>query len=534
MVESRNELIDELNDRVAVFEEDKLVLKAALRQLQKEMADEAPKTQKLIDDLRSAREHVTRLKNELDSLTVSHQKEVTLLKDVISRNQFALNETESNLKMIGTYVDKLEERLASFAIARRDIEIREEMCNAIEKRSVELEQECVMLQKQAIEFAAEHDDLKNLLEDLVKERTRLQNEKGQLHQERYDLIEEGNNLRATITSLLVDVSAMEKDIDEWKARASTLEIKTSQQSSQLDVFAKKDFERDRADKEALELDRLAREKDSYERRVAEEAEIVSYEIRAAEEAEKISYELRVAEEAKVISDELRATEKAILVSNQLQLAEKVPVEAPEEAPEEVPVEAPEEAPEEIIDHNPLYIALQISEVAPNEIHEQGTEQAFLEKLQESMIVSNEGTDSRNVPQGHDPIDLPKLPDIYDKLGNVDVSDDAKSEENVADCLSALPPQTDVSQPSLPSPHIIQGPLSRQTPPLPFKPRANGGGPQPRRNVPLRKIRKSFSKATGIHGMFTPPSHRRPRRLGALESMKRTLNQYTSQVLRKKK
>jgi uncharacterized protein YukE len=526
MVESRNELIDELNDRVAVFEEDKLVLKAALRQLQKEMADEAPKTQKLIDDLRSAREHVTRLKNELDSLTVSHQKELTLLKDVISRNQFALNETESDLKMIGTYVDKLEERLASFAIARRDIEIREEMCNAIEKRSVEVEQECVMLQKQAIEFAAEHDDLKNLLEDLVKERTRLQNEKGQLNQERYDLIEVGNNLRATITSLLVDVSAMEKDIDEWKARASILETKTSQQSSQLDDYAKKDFERNRAEKEALELDRLAREKDSYERRIAEEAEIVSYEIRAAEEAEKNSYELRVAEEAKVISNELRATEKAILAPNQLRSAEK--------ALEEAPVEAPEEAPEEIIDNNPLYIALQISEVAPNEIHEQGTEHAFLEKLPKSIIVSNEGTDSRNVPKGHDPIDLPKLPDIYDKLGNLDVSVDVKSEENVADCPSALPPQINVSQPSLPSPHIIQGPFNRQTPPLPFKPRANGVGPLPRRNVPLRKIRKSFSKATGIHGMFTPPSHRRPRRLGPLESMKRTVNQYTSQILRKKK
>ena len=40
MVESRDSLIDELNDRVAAFEEDKVVLKAALRQLQKEMKEE--------------------------------------------------------------------------------------------------------------------------------------------------------------------------------------------------------------------------------------------------------------------------------------------------------------------------------------------------------------------------------------------------------------------------------------------------------------------------------------------------------------
>ena len=35
MVESRDSIIDELNNRIAVFEEDKVVLKAALKQLQK-------------------------------------------------------------------------------------------------------------------------------------------------------------------------------------------------------------------------------------------------------------------------------------------------------------------------------------------------------------------------------------------------------------------------------------------------------------------------------------------------------------------
>lgn len=62
MVESRDMLISELNDRVAVFEEDKVVLKAALRQLQKEMKEEAPKTQKLIHDLQLANEGKHRLR----------------------------------------------------------------------------------------------------------------------------------------------------------------------------------------------------------------------------------------------------------------------------------------------------------------------------------------------------------------------------------------------------------------------------------------------------------------------------------------
>jgi predicted nuclease with TOPRIM domain len=55
MVDSRDMIIDELNNRIAVFEEDKVVLKAALRQLQKEMKEEAPKTQKLLEDLADAK-----------------------------------------------------------------------------------------------------------------------------------------------------------------------------------------------------------------------------------------------------------------------------------------------------------------------------------------------------------------------------------------------------------------------------------------------------------------------------------------------
>lgn len=56
MVSSRDSLIDELNDRVAVFEEDKVVLKAALRQLQKEMKEEGPKFKKMEGDLEVAQD----------------------------------------------------------------------------------------------------------------------------------------------------------------------------------------------------------------------------------------------------------------------------------------------------------------------------------------------------------------------------------------------------------------------------------------------------------------------------------------------
>ena len=54
VVESRDALVGELNDRVAVFEEDRVVLKAALRQLQREMSDEAPRHAKVAEDLEAA------------------------------------------------------------------------------------------------------------------------------------------------------------------------------------------------------------------------------------------------------------------------------------------------------------------------------------------------------------------------------------------------------------------------------------------------------------------------------------------------
>ena len=69
MVDSRDMIIDELNNRIAVFEEDKVVLKAALRQLQKEMQEEAPKTQKLLDGLAASKEGMLMVNQMLESLT---------------------------------------------------------------------------------------------------------------------------------------------------------------------------------------------------------------------------------------------------------------------------------------------------------------------------------------------------------------------------------------------------------------------------------------------------------------------------------
>ena len=51
VVEIKDDLVGELTDRVAVSREDRVVLKAALRQLQREMRDETPALCRKRDDL---------------------------------------------------------------------------------------------------------------------------------------------------------------------------------------------------------------------------------------------------------------------------------------------------------------------------------------------------------------------------------------------------------------------------------------------------------------------------------------------------
>jgi chromosome segregation ATPase len=172
-VKSRDQVIDELNDRIAVFEEDKMVLKAALKQLQKDLSSEAPKTQKLVQDLEAAQLEVRRLKKEIKGLILTHQEEVAALRDTISVKEDSIAMTESNLTVIGTYVDRLEARLAEFSIARRDIEVREAKCEEIERSAEEAEKARSELHATVKEMEAEHDELRTLLRELANERAKL-------------------------------------------------------------------------------------------------------------------------------------------------------------------------------------------------------------------------------------------------------------------------------------------------------------------------------------------------------------------------
>ncbi|KAL3931080.1 MAG: hypothetical protein SGBAC_011469 [Bacillariaceae sp.] len=222
MVESRDSIIDELNNRISVFEEDKVVLKAALRQLQKEIKEEAPKAQKLMDDLAAAEVDAERLKSDMNAMIETHQEELNMLQQTISTKQKSISETESNLTAIGTYVDKLEDRLTSFAITRRDMEAREKRCKDIEEAAVQTDSEKKELEAKLETYSQEQEELKKLLEELVNERANLQKDNRKLATDSEFRIAEQEQLQVKCTSLECEVKNLTEALEELRSRSGVL------------------------------------------------------------------------------------------------------------------------------------------------------------------------------------------------------------------------------------------------------------------------------------------------------------------------
>ena len=222
MVESRDNIIDELNNRIAVFEADKVVLKAALRQLQKEMKEEEPKTQKLIDELAEAEQEIEKIKADFESIIETHQEELSNLQMAMSNKEKTITDAESNLTAIGTYVDKLEDRLTSFAMTRRDMEEREKKCKEIEKKAEESETKRKSAESELEELKKQEEELKKLLEELAVDRTALQKENRRLYTEQEFRIGEQEKLTSEHESLQTQSTSIREELEEYKARCEAL------------------------------------------------------------------------------------------------------------------------------------------------------------------------------------------------------------------------------------------------------------------------------------------------------------------------
>jgi chromosome segregation ATPase len=163
-----------------------------------------------------------RLNAEINGIISTHQEELNALTLTISSKQKTISERESNLTTIGTYVDKLEERLTSFAVTRRDIEVREKKCKEIEESALKTKAEMEQLLVKISDYEGEQEELKKLLEELALERTNLQKDNRKLLTEREFRIGEEEQMQARTASLETQVQSLKDHLFESQMKIDEL------------------------------------------------------------------------------------------------------------------------------------------------------------------------------------------------------------------------------------------------------------------------------------------------------------------------
>jgi chromosome segregation ATPase len=165
---------------------------------------------------------VKRLNAEVNGIIRTHQEEVNALQKTLSMKQKKISESESNMTSIGTYVDKLEERLTSFAIKRRDMETREAKCKEIEEAAAVTETERQMLRVKVDEYSTEQEELKKILEELAIERGNLQKDNRRLLTESEFRIGEQEQMQAKCTALESEEKTLSEGVLEWRGKCEGL------------------------------------------------------------------------------------------------------------------------------------------------------------------------------------------------------------------------------------------------------------------------------------------------------------------------
>lgn len=169
----------------------------------------------------------------------NHTDEVAILENRLQDKQKQINETDSKMAMISVYVDQLEERLASFAVARRDIAVREKECDKLVNRSLTLEEELSRIKVEAETLKTEQTEMRNLVDLLIQERTELQNEKVTLNDEKEKLLYEGKALREELDILNDNFLRLEKDAEDTQQKLEDAREIISSQEKSLEDMEKK-------------------------------------------------------------------------------------------------------------------------------------------------------------------------------------------------------------------------------------------------------------------------------------------------------
>ena len=122
------------------------------------------------------------------------------------------------MSTIAHYVDQLEERLASFAIARKEIGVREEKCKELEEMDGKQKEEIVALQTEVTDLATKKHEMKSLIDLLVEERGILQKEKAKLEKKVRRLEEQSTSLERRFGEKEEEIANLGRDLNESKQK----------------------------------------------------------------------------------------------------------------------------------------------------------------------------------------------------------------------------------------------------------------------------------------------------------------------------
>ena len=152
-----------------------------------------------------------------------HSEQVEKLSAQIQSRDKQIKESESKMSTIAHYVDQLEERLASFAIARKEISVREEKCKELEEKDEQQREEMAALRAQINDLTVEKDEMKSLIDLLVEERTVWQQDKAKLEKKIRKLSEESNLLKSRFAEKEEEVAKLGRDVNESNQKLNEAE-----------------------------------------------------------------------------------------------------------------------------------------------------------------------------------------------------------------------------------------------------------------------------------------------------------------------
>jgi len=476
VVSSRDELIVELNERVAVFEEDKMVLKAALRQLQMEIKEEAPKTQQLIEDLEGMKELEVTLRDEMKQLIDDHEDEIDELEEEMNEMTNELNKTTNELEMIGLYVDQLEDRLATGAIARKELDVREKECERLEAQAKEYADEVEEYKSQVATLSKEQGDTKPLLEDLIKER---------------------ESARTKVDELGHQIDDLHQQINDWKLRVQEAERRNEEikSESSRQLFLKVEEAKTAWQQQSQQ----AAEEKAKESEIAMAKARLEWTKSADEE-----YQGRLQQEKAVLEHTLVDEWSNRLEQQRNELQSQYQQDIQHKMNEQLNTweESKEnEFSQRLMEEKSAWEA----ELAAAELEKAASLEDEIDKAASKVYAQLE---ARDISFGVvEPSSLDQLKDIIDSTTDGSGIDDNESTaETPAEVDDTNEELTQDYHQDEESAHSWDEEEEEPLKMAPSQPQDSSLRPQKKeksRQVPFRSLRKAFSQATGMHGLIRP-------------------------------